>query len=77
MRKIKLQSWELTDAERRLAEIGRAMMDRAAREPDDAVCNHLSEVGYKLCAYNSPYGTTEKDFTAEDRALIKSFLETA
>ena len=76
MRKVELRSFEITPAERRLAEIGRGMMDAAVTEKDDAKSNHLAECGHKLCAYGAPYGTTQKDFTAEDHALIREYLET-
>lgn len=75
MSKVELRSFEITPAERRLAEIGRGMMDAAVTCKDDAESNHLAECGHKLCAFNVPYGTTIKDFTAEDNALIRKFLE--
>lgn len=75
MRKIELRSFEITPAERRLAEIGRSMMDAAVTEKDDAKSNQMAECGYKLCAFGAPYGTTAKDFTPEDHALIREILE--
>lgn len=75
MRKVELQSCEITPAERRLAEIGRQMMDAAVKEKDDEKSNKMAECGFKLCAYNAPYGTTQKDFGPEDMALIREFLE--
>ncbi len=75
MRKVELRSFEITPAERRLAEIGRGMMDAAVTCKDDTESNHLAECGHKLCAFNAPYGTTAKDFTAEDQALIRKFME--
>ncbi len=75
MRKVELRSFEITPAERRLAEIGRGMMDAAVTEKDDVKSNQMAECGYKLCAYGAPYGTTAKDFSAEEHALIKEFLE--
>jgi hypothetical protein len=75
MRKVELRSFEITPAERRLAEIGRSMMQAAVTEKDDAKSNKMAECGHKLCAYGAPYGTTAKDFTPEDHALIREQLE--
>ena len=75
MSKVELRSAEISAAERRLAEIGRGMMDAAVTCKDDAESNHLAECGHKLCAFGAPYGTTQKDFTPADHALIRKFLE--
>ena len=64
---------EITDQQRRLGNVGRAMMDAAVAEKDDARSNQLASVGRKLTEYGTIYGPTMKDFTTEELELASEF----
>jgi len=78
--------FEPTVEQRRLADIGRAMMDysenygklhglRAVTDDGLRTLNNLSQVGNMLTQYGAPYGTKEKDFTDDDQQLISDFMQ--
>jgi hypothetical protein len=64
---------ETTEAQRELANIGRAMMDAATTTKDSAVSNELARVGCMLTEYDTIYGPKLKDFNDADHALIYDF----
>ena len=80
------QFFEATKEQKQLADIGRRMMDYSEnygkefglgqlREEGLRVLNNLSHVGNLLTHYGAPFGTTQKDFTAEDMQLISKFMK--
>ena len=80
------QFFEATKEQKQLADIGRAMMDYSEnygvehglgqlKEEGLRVLNELSQVGNLLTHYGAPFGTTQKDFTAEDMQLISKFMK--
>ena len=80
------QYFEATKEQKQLASIGRQMMDYSEnygkefglgqlKEEGLRVLNNLSHVGNLLTHYGAPFGTTQKDFTAEDMQLIAQFMK--
>ena len=78
--------FEATQEQKQLAAIGREMMDFSEQYgvkhglkgvTDDGLrtLNELSHVGNLLTRYGAPFGTTEKNFTEEDKALIAKFMQ--
>ena len=78
--------FEATKEQKQLAAIGRDMMDyseqygkinglKAVTDDGLRTLNSLSQVGNMLTHYGAPYGTTIKDFTEEDQALIAKFMQ--
>jgi hypothetical protein len=73
--------FEATPEQRKLATIGRQMMDfsenasmKGLKDAEIAVFNELSHVGNMLTHYGAPFGTTMKNFTQEDLKLISDFM---
>jgi hypothetical protein len=73
--------FEATAQQRKLANIGREMMDfsenasmKGLKDAEIAVFNELSHVGNMLTHYGAPFGTTMKSFTQEDLKLISDFM---
>jgi len=80
------QYFEATKEQKKLADIGRAMMDYSeqygvknglARVTDDGLrtLNSLSNVGNMLTHYGAPFGTSQQDFTADEMNLIAAFMK--
>ena len=80
-----MQFFEATAQQRKLADIGRAMMDWSenyGREhglkdvTDDGLrtLNNMSHVGNMLTHFGAPYGTSQSDFGSADRELIVKFI---
>ena len=78
--------FEPTQAERRLAQVGRDMMDwseeygklhglKAVTDNGLRTLNQMSCVGNMLTHYGAPNGTRERDFTESDRDLISKFMQ--
>lgn len=65
-----MQFFEIKEHERTLGNIGRAIMDLAVTEKDDAMSNRMSSVGNMLTTVGAPFGTRLKDITPEDSAFI-------
>lgn len=63
--------YTLTALENELVEAGRKLMDLAWNEKDDVTANRMSRLGTKLVTIGSPFGTKQKDITAEEWTLIK------
>ena len=80
------QYFEATKEQKQLADIGRAMMDFSEnygvehglghlKDEGLRVLNELSQVGSMLTRYGATFGTTQKDFTEADMALITKFMK--
>ena len=80
------QFFEATKEQKQLATIGRQMMDfsenygvefglKAVTDNGLRTLNNLSHVGNMLTHYGAPFGTTVKDFTADDMELIATFMK--
>ena len=78
--------FEATQEQKQLAQIGREMMDfsenygkihglKAVTDNGLRVLNNLSHVGAALTHFGATFGTTERDFTDEDRKLIVDFMQ--
>ena len=76
-----MQFFEATAQQKKLADIGRAMMDfsenasmKGLKDAEIAVFNELSHVGNLLTHYGAPFGTTMKSFSDADMKLIADFM---
>jgi hypothetical protein len=78
--------FEATKEQKKLASIGRDMMDYSEnygkefglgklKEEGLRVLNELSQVGNMLTRYGATFGTTQKDFTEADMQLISKFMK--
>ena len=78
--------YEATAQQKQLASIGREMMDYSEsygaknglghlKDEGLRVLNELSQVGNMLTHYGAPFGTSQKNFTAADMALIAAFMK--
>ena len=78
--------FEATKEQKKLASIGRDMMDFSEnygkefglgqlKEEGLRVLNELSQVGNMLTRYGATFGTTQKDFTEADMQLISKFMK--
>ena len=78
--------FEATKEQKKLASIGRDMMDFSEnygkefglgqlKDEGLRVLNELSQVGNMLTRYGATFGTTQKDFTDADMTLIAKFLK--
>lgn len=81
-----MQFFEATKEQKKLADIGRNMMDFSENYGVDnglsqlkdeglRVLNNLSHVGGMLTRYGAPFGTTLKNFTDADMQLISKFMK--
>ena len=78
--------FEATVEEKKLATIGRQMMDysenygkefglRDVTDEGFRTLNNLSHVGNMLTKYGTTFGTSRKDFAQEDLELIARFMQ--
>tara|TARA_B110000503_G_scaffold135358_1_gene215805 strand:- start:806 stop:1069 length:264 start_codon:yes stop_codon:yes gene_type:complete len=78
--------FEATTQQKQLAAIGRDMMDfseeygkihglKQLKDEGLRVLNELSQVGGMLTRYGATFGTTQKDFSESDMALIAAFMK--
>ena len=78
--------FEATQEQKQLATIGREMMNyseeygkihglKAVTDDGLRTLNNLSHVGAALTHYGATFGTTQKDFSDEDRELIVQFMQ--
>ena len=65
---------QITNVERYLADVGRAMMDSAITEKDDSRSNELARVGDALTRLNTIYGPKADDFTPRDWMLVEGYI---
>ena len=77
--------FEATPAQKKIADIGRGMMDfseeygkvyglRRVTDNGLRTLNNLSRVGHMLTQFGAPWGISQKDLTAEDQKLISQFM---
>ena len=77
--------FEATPQQKELADVGREMMNfseeygkihglKAVTDDGLRTLNNLSHVGNMLTQFGAPYGTTQSDFTIEDRKLIANWM---
>jgi len=80
-----MYSIEATAEEKKLATVGRQMMNysedygklHGLKQVTDnglSTLNELSHVGGKLTRYGVTFGTTHKDFSQADKTLIQNFI---
>jgi hypothetical protein len=78
--------FEATTQEKQLADIGRNMMNfseeygkihglKPVTDNGLRTLNELSHVGGKLTRYGVNFGTTEKNFSEQDRELIANWMQ--
>jgi hypothetical protein len=78
--------FEATQEQKQLATIGRQMMNyseeygkinglKAVTDAGLTTLNNLSHVGAALTHYGATFGTTQKDFSDEDRELIVQWMQ--
>ena len=65
---------ETTNVERLLANTGRAMMDAAVAEKDDAYSNKLARVGSALTELGSVHANAEARLTLSDWEMVEEFI---
>lgn len=65
--------FELTQDERDLGDIGRAMMDAAVTQSDDKMFIKMSELGGRLTQVGVLFGPKPKDFSSEEQAFVADF----
>jgi len=77
--------FEATPQQKKLADIGRAMMDfseeygkihglKAVTDDGLRVLNNLSQVGYMLTTVGAQFGATVKSFSEAEQNLIVKFI---
>ena len=78
--------FEITTQQKQLAAVGRDMMDysedygkihglRGVTDNGLRVLNELSRVGAMLTRFGETFGTTQRDYSEEDMALIVAFMQ--
>jgi hypothetical protein len=81
-----MEFFEATEQQKKLANIGRSMMDWSEnfgsnyglgqlKDPGLRILNELSHVGSMLTHFGTPYGTTASSFSEEDQQLIAMFMD--
>jgi hypothetical protein len=79
-----MQFFEATKEQKKLADLGRAMMDwsenygklhglKMVTDNGLRMLNEMSHVGYMLTTVGANFGSKEVDFDAEERKLIVAF----
>lgn len=70
-----MQFFEVTGRDLQLANVGRAMMEYAAKVKDDELFNNLCRVGHDLTTVGAAFGKRVSDFNTEDQKLISAFIK--
>jgi len=65
---------EITEQQRQLGNVGRAMMDAAYSEKSDELSNKLAATGRKLTEFGTIYGPKLEDFTQEELELANEYM---
>jgi hypothetical protein len=65
--------FEITNEERDLGDIGRAMMDAAITQSDDKLFNKMSELGNRLTSVGALFGTRVNEFSQEEQDFVADF----
>jgi len=78
----KMNFYEATPEQKRLADFGRKMMDFSenasmAKLKDEEIrpYNDLSEVGYMLTQVGAPFGLKIKSFSSHQKKVMMDFIE--
>ena len=66
--------YETGDQNRKLAAIGRVLMDRAATTKDDALSNLMAKVGNELTSYNTTFGARSLPELLKKASISKEML---
>ena len=66
--------YETGDKNRKLAAIGRVLMDRAATTKDDALSNMMAKVGNELTSYNTTFGARSLPELLKKTGVSQEFL---
>ena len=66
--------YETGEGNRKLAAIGRVLMDRAATTKDDALSNVLAKVGNELTSYNTTFGARSVEELLKKTGVNKEML---
>lgn len=78
--------FEATEQQKKVADIGRAMMDwsenygalhglKGVTDNGLRTLNNMSHIGNLLTQFGAPYGTKESDFSESDQQLIVAFVQ--
>ena len=65
--------FEITNEERDLGDIGRAMMDAAVTQSDDKLFIKMSELGNRLTSVGALFGTRVNEFSQEEQDFVADF----
>ena len=68
-----MRTLEMTANQRKLATIGRHMMDCAVTEKCDVKSNELARLGSMLTRFGTPFGPSAKNLTNADVKLISEY----
>ena len=68
-----MRTLEMTSNQRKLATIGRYMMDCAVTEKCDVKSNELARVGNMLTRFGTAFGPSAKNLTPADVSLISQY----
>jgi hypothetical protein len=71
---IKEANYETGEGNRKLAAIGRVLMDRAVTQKDDALSNLMSKVGNELTSYDTPFGARSPQELMKKAGVDKNIL---
>jgi hypothetical protein len=70
--------YELTPAQRQIAELGRVLMDKAVTTKDDELSNTMAKVGSSMTEFGTTWGPRNLDellkATGVDAAMLKKLL---
>jgi len=70
--------YEITPAQRQIAELGRVLMDKAATTKDDVLSNTMAKVGSSMTEFGTAFGPKSLDdllkATGVDAAMLKKLL---
>lgn len=70
--------YEITPAQRQIAELGRVLMDKAVTTKDDELSNTMAKVGSSMTEFGSAWGPRNLDellkATGVDAAMLKKLL---
>jgi len=76
----KMNFYEATPEQKKLADFGREMMDfseaasmTGLKDKDIKCYNDLSDIGYRLTQVGAPFGTSMKDFNKADQKVMEDF----
>jgi hypothetical protein len=67
-------NYETGEGNRKLAAIGRVLMDKAATTKDDALSNVLAKVGNELTAYDTTFGSRSVEELLKKTGVSKEML---